>query len=548
MLFRSDPAAHPRYSRVLELDLMQVGMHIAGPRRPQDLLDYGDSARVLREVCFAPRSGGLLPPHAVAIAAITSCTNTSDPRLLIAAGLVARKARALGLKVPHWVKTSLAPGSPAAASYLQRAGLLDDLEAIGYAIVGFGCTTCIGNPGRLTDPIREAQREQRCKPVAILSGNRNFPGRVHPDIELSFIMSPPLVVIFGLAGDAARNLRTEPIQVTADGRSIRLEDLWPTHEEISVFAKLAANPLDYRRDFAVASRNPQWFALAAPQSARFPWNPDSTTLRRPPFVTASTASADSRLGEYRAHPLLVLGDDITTDHISPASAIPPDSLVADFLVARGEDRADLNVFASRRGNWEVMMRAAFHSKTLKNLFCESAPVAHTLHVPSGEVLPIWEVAERYREARESTVLVAGERYGTGSSRDWAAKGQRLLGIRAVLAMSFERIHRSNLIGMGILPLRLPRGVGPDTLRLSAGDQIEVVALPHQLTPRCDIAVRIIRAGGVIESLTVVAAVETQLEAELLRNGGVIPLILRRTIEQHTKVESGISAAAIPAGG
>ncbi len=537
-----DPDAYPRYTRVIEIDLTQVGMHIAGPRRPQDLLDYGDSARVLREIGFVPTGHGPLPPHAVAIAAITSCTNTSDPRLLIAAGLVARKARALGLNVPHWVKTSLAPGSPAAASYLQRAGLLEDLEAVGFAIVGYGCTTCIGNPGPLTEPIREAQREQHCKAVAILSGNRNFPGRVHPDIELSFIMSPPLVVIFGLAGDAARNLRTEPVAVTADGRGIRLEELWPTREEITAFAALAANPQDYRRDFAIASRNPQWFALSAPDSALFPWDPASTALRRPPFAALG---ADSLLGQYRAHPLLVLGNDITTDHISPASAIPPDSLVADFLVSRGEDRADLNVFASRRGNWEVMMRAAFHSKTLKNLFCDAAPVAHTLHVPSGEVLPIWEVAARYREVQLSVVLVAGERYGTGSSRDWAAKGQRLLGIRAVLAMSFERIHRSNLIGMGILPLRLPRGVGPDTLQLGAGDQIEVCALPNQLAPRCGIAVRIVRASGAIESLTAVAAVETQLEVELLKNGGVIPLILRRTIAKHASAKSGVSAAVVP---
>ena len=524
-----DPTASPRYTRVIEIDMDAIGMHIAGPRRPQDLMDYGDSAKALAAVNYQPQAIGPLPHHAVAIAAITSCTNTSDPKLLIAAGLVARKARAFGLKVPYWVKTSLAPGSPAAASYLKRAGLIEDLEAVGFGIVGYGCTTCIGNPGPLTIPIRDAQLAHQAKAVAILSGNRNFPGRVHPDIELSFIMSPPLVVIFGLAGDAARNLRDEPVQVTADGRNIYLNDLWPTREEIAAHELVAADPDDYKRDFTIASKNPLWFALKSPDSALFPWDPASTALRRPPFASAD---AGSLLGSYQAYPLLVVGDDVTTDHISPASAIPPDSLVADFLVSRGDDRFDLNVFASRRGNWEVMMRAAFHSKTLKNLLQSGMPVAYTLHVPSMEVQPIWDVAQRYKDAHQSVVLVAGERYGTGSSRDWAAKGQRLLGIRAVLAMSFERIHRSNLIGMGILPLRLPVGVGPNTLLLQPGDQIEVVAPVDALAPRSSVAVRILRADGALESLIATAAVETQLEVELLRSGGVIPLILAKTIAKH----------------
>jgi len=449
--------------------------------------------------------------------------------LLVAAGLVARKARALGLQVPPWVKTSLGPGSPAAASYLARAGLLEDLEAVGFGIVGYGCTTCIGNPGPLTPAIRAAQDAGQTKAVAILSGNRNFPGRVHPDIELSFIMSPPLVIAFALAGDAARNLRTEPLHTTAEGRRIFVQDLWPTRAEIAEHLALGADPADYRRDFAVASQNPLWFALPAPQTPLFPWDPASTALRRPPFAAVD---AGSLLGDYAAYPLLVLGDDITTDHISPASAIPPDSLVADFLVARGDDRRDLNVFASRRGNWEVMLRAAFHSKTLHNLLAPGLPVAHTLHVPSGEVLPIWDVAQRYQDAGQPVVLVAGERYGTGSSRDWAAKGQRLLGIRAVLACSFERIHRSNLIGMGILPLRFPPGTGPHTLHLQPGDRIAVAAPAATLAPRCPVAVRVLRADGREETLQATAAVETLLEVALLRSGGVIPLILGQTLAAH----------------
>lgn len=527
--FWFDPDANPRFTKIIQIDLSAIGMHIAGPRRPQDLMDYGDSAQALNEVKFEPVANGALPKHAVAIAAITSCTNTSDPELLIAAGLVARKARALGLKVPNWVKTSLGPGSPAAATYLTRAGLLEDLEAVGFGIVGYGCTTCIGNSGSLTAPVKMAQEAGETKAVAILSGNRNFPGRVHPDIELSFIMSPPLVIAFGLAGDASRNLRKEPVQTTVDGRPVFLQELWPTREEIAQHLALSSDPADFKKDFALASQNPMWFDLKAPETSLFPWDPKSTALRRPPFASVNEGS---QLGSYAAYPLLIVGDDITTDHISPASAIPPNSLVADFLVERGDDRNDLNVFASRRGNWEVMMRAAFHSKTLKNLLAPDVPVAHTLHVPSGQVQPIWDVAQQYRDAGESVVMVAGERYGTGSSRDWAAKGQRLLGIRAVLAMSFERIHRSNLIGMGILPLRFPSGVGPQSLQLQPGDRIEVSAPADALSPRCPITVRILRAGGEVEELQATAAVETQLEVTLLRSGGVIPLILQQTIAEH----------------
>ncbi|KAB2890985.1 MAG: aconitate hydratase AcnA, partial [Burkholderiaceae bacterium] len=385
-----------------------------------------------------------------------------------------------------------------------------------------------GNPGPLTAPVREAIAQGESQPVAILSGNRNFPGRVHPDLELSFIMSPPLVIAFGLAGRADVNLREEPVQTTADGRAVYLRDLWPTAEEIAQHLRQSADPADYRRDFAVASQNPLWHALEAPHSPRFPWDAASNALRRPPFASFSEGS---QLGVYTAWPLMILGDDITTDHLSPASAIPPDSLVADYLVARGESRNDLNVFASRRGNWEVMVRAAFHSKTLKNRLRPGLPVAHTLHVPSGEVQPIWDVAQRYHGAGESVVVVAGERYGTGSSRDWAAKGQRLLGIRAVLACSFERIHRSNLIGMGILPVKFPPGVHPDTLALQAGDRIEVHADPARLAPRGAIAVRVLRADGRVDALAGQAAVETRLVIDLLRQGGVIPRILHQTRER-----------------
>ncbi|MFS8974573.1 aconitate hydratase AcnA [Cupriavidus necator] len=524
-----DGEAQPRYTTVLELDLGTIGMHVAGPRRPQDLLGYADTARALQPFGFTPaHSRPDMPKHPVAIAAITSCTNTTDPALLVAAALVARKARGFGLRVPSWIKTSLAPGSPAAARYLERAGLMEDLAAVGFDIVGYGCTTCIGNPGPLTSPIHDAIVDGSALPVAILSGNRNFPGRVHPDLSLGFIMSPPLVVAFALAGNAEADLSQDAIQTAADGTPVFLKDLWPTREEIAALVARGAEPADYRDAFRVASANPLWHALPSPDTPRYPWNPASTALRRPPFASVDQGS---QLGSYEAYPLLVLGDDITTDHISPASAIPKDSFIADFLVSRGEDRDDLNVFASRRGNWEVMMRAAFYNKTLANLLHPEAPVGHTLHIPSGQLQPIFEVAERYRADGDAVVLVAGERYGTGSSRDCAAKGQRLLGIRAVIALSFERIHRSNLIGMGILPVRLPSGAGPDTLNIKPGDKIHVDAPAHAIAPRCRIPVRIVRANGVVDEIEATAAVETQLEVELLRRGGVIPLILHKTLAQ-----------------
>ncbi|ODP35632.1 aconitate hydratase AcnA [Pandoraea sp. ISTKB] len=520
----------PRYTREIEIDLATVELHVAGPRRPQDLLPYAKTGDALREVAGQPaHTSTSLPVWPVAIAAITSCTNTSDPAQLIAAGLVARRARALGLRVADWVKTSLAPGSPAAVDYLQRAGLTDDLAAVGFDIVGFGCTTCIGNSGPLSAPIAQAIAEQTASPVAMLSGNRNFPGRVHPDLSLGFIMSPPLVIAYALAGSAAIDLSTSPVQTRADGTAIYLKDLWPTREEVDALVASGTRATDFKSAFAIASCNPMWSNLDAPQSARFPWDPDSTALRRPPFASLD---AGTQLGDYTAYPLLALGDDVTTDHISPASAIPKQSYVADFLVEKGDDRNDLNVFASRRGNWEVMVRAAFYSKTLVNLLADDLPVAHTVHGPSGDVMPIFEAAQRYQAAGDPVVLLAGARYGTGSSRDWAAKGQRLLGIRAVIAVSFERIHRSNLIGMGILPLRFPAGIDPVTLAIRPNDTIHIAANAETISPRGAVEVRIDRADGRSERFTATAAVETRLEIALLRQGGVIPSILQRTLAQH----------------
>jgi aconitate hydratase len=525
-----DPEAAPRYTDVLDIDMDRIGTSLAGPRRPQDLLAPSQTRAALAP-WLEPRAdepSREIPDGAVAIAAITSCTNTSDPRLTIAAGLLARKARRLGIKPPAWVKTSFAPGSPTAERYLARAGLLDDLAALGFGVVGYGCTTCIGNSGPLAPVMNDAVTQHGTVPVAVLSGNRNFPGRVHPQIEAGFLGSPPLVVAYALAGDAKRDILADPVATTDDGRSVYLPELWPSGDEVDAALAVAAESEDYAAAYGNAAASEAWSQLDAPQTQRFPWDAASTYLKRPPFAAAKTPL---RLGAYMAHPLLVLGDDITTDHISPAGQIPARSEAGRWLIEHGQRADDLNVYASRRGNWEVMLRGLFANRTVRNLLGDAIPPGSTIHAPSGEVLPLWRAAERYRADGLSTVVVAGGRYGTGSSRDWAAKGLGLLDVRAVLAMSFERIHRSNLIGMGILPLRLPADRHPSSLHLAPGDRIEIDASPLHLAPRTMIPVAIHRHIGEALRFTATVAVETALEVEILRSGGIIPSILRPLLQR-----------------
>jgi aconitate hydratase len=522
-----DPEAAPRFTDVVEIDLDEVEVSLAGPRRPQDRIPAGRTVEALAPMLAAKpaRTSTEQPGNgSVAIAAITSCTNTSDPRLLVAAGLLARKARAFGLTPPAWVKTSLAPGSPTAERYLRRTGLLGDLEAVGFGIVGYGCTTCIGNSGPLPAIIEQAMAERDIIPVAVLSGNRNFPGRVHPQLEAGFLASPPLVVAFALAGDVNRDILTDSIGRSSTGEDIRLADLWPTGDEIDVALATAMDASDVERSYEEAEASETWRVLDAPGTALFPWDETSTYIRRPPFAGFGKGTL---LGTYAAHPLLVLGDDITTDHISPAGQVPSRGEAAEYLVERGENRRDLNVFASRRGNWEAMVRGLFTNKSVCNLLDPQIAPGFAIHAGSGEHLPLWQAAERYAGEGASVVVVAGERYGMGSSRDWAAKGVALLGARAVLASSFERIHRSNLIGMGILPLRLPADRHPTSLHLKLGDQILIDADPARISPRCTVPVTIRRASGASETFAATAAIETGLEVEILRGGGIIPLILRR---------------------
>ena len=528
--FWFDPEAEPRYTRDIEIDLSTIVTSAAGPRRPQDRMDVSGIPAALHSdgrVDEAVRAEAEIPEYPVALASITSCTNTTDPRLLIAAGLLARRARARGLTPPSWVKTSLAPGSPAAASYLKRSGLTEDLSAVGFDIVGFGCATCIGNSGGLTDAIERVRDAGTSRPVAMLSGNRNFPGRVHPDLELGFLMSPPMVVAYGLAGRADVDLTRDPVGHGDDGAEVHLAELWPSAEEIDAVVSAAMDPEDFARDFRAASENRLWHEIDEPTGPLFPWDEGSTMLRPPPFAEPGQSHL---LGDFTAHPLLVVGDDITTDHISPASAIPRDSFVADFLVERGEDRRDLNVFASRRGNWEVMARGAYYNRNVVNGLCPTAPTATTVFGPSGEQMLLWDAAERYAREATPVVVVAGERYGMGSSRDWAAKVQRLLGVRAVLAASYERIHRSNLIGMGILPLVVPAKHRARLDALRPGETVRIEAGADQLAVRGLVRVTVLdAAGAVVVNFDARAAVDTEFEVELLRAGGVIPTILNQTL-------------------
>ncbi|WP_349963301.1 aconitate hydratase AcnA [Rhizobium sp. ZPR3] len=523
-----DPDANPSFTSVVELDLGSVEPSLAGPQRPQDRISLSDTQAAIAGMRKS-ESAGFVPDQpndgAVAIAAITSCTNTSDPRLLLAAGLLARKAAALGLRPAHWVKTSLAPGSPTAERYLRRAGLLDDLETMGFGIVGYGCTTCIGNSGALTPSVSDAMRERDVLPVAVLSGNRNFPGRVHPQLEAGFLGSPPVVVAFAIAGTVDIDILTDPIGVDLYGRPVRLSDVWPSGAEIDDALALAISPTDFEPAFQAAEDSAQWADLPAPTTTLFPWHEASTYIRRPPFANIGEGS---RLGIYEAQPILVLGDDITTDHISPAGAIAANGDAGRYLIERGENPYDLNVFSSRRGNWEAMIRGLFTNKNVRNRLGEHLAPGSTIHAPSQRTMALWDAAESYRAEGIPVVIIAGERYGMGSSRDWAAKGVALLGVRAVIASSFERIHRWNLIGMGVLPLKLPESLSSSQIDLKPGDTVTVHAASDAITARCSVLIEISRAGERMEVETV-AAIETAAEVAILRAGGILPMILRQKL-------------------
>ena len=524
---------------MVRVDLSRLTPVVAGPRRPQDRCPAGQTREGIertlkRPLDQTPADGATIPDGAVGIAAITSCTNTSDPRLLIMAGLLARKARVRGLTPPAWVKTSLAPGSPSEGVYLERAGLLEDLAAVGFDIVGFGCTTCIGNSGALPDAIEAALGHGKAV-TAVLSGNRNFPGRVHPKLDLSYLTSPPLVVAFALMGDVRNNILADPIGVATEGKPVSLADLWPTSDEVEHALNEAFVAEDVPHAFSRAADNDAWEAIDAPRSARFPWDPASRYLCRPAFASFPQPC---RAGRFAAQPLLVLGDDMTTDHISPAGQIDPESAAGRWLIERGADPKALNVYAAYRGHWEVMLRGLFTNHLALNHLAPDLPIAHT-HLDDGSAAPLHVAAETLQANAQPAIILAGERYGMGSSRDWAAKGVALLGIQAVIARSFERIHRTNLIGMGVLPIEILDDFMPASASITPRDRFGVDLPEDRLRPRQETAIVYRRADGSERTIKAQLAVDTTQEVATLLAGGVLPAVVQRKLARQSLSRSGV---------
>jgi len=549
-LFRTAQTPDPIFTDTLELRLEDVEPSVAGPKRPQDRIRLWDVKREFRkaQASLDQTSSGLytLPPKAarqtvqakpgrsldhgsVVIAAITSCTNTSNPSVMIGAGLLAKKAVERGLKVPPHVKTSLAPGSKVVTEYLQRSGLLPYLEELGFYLVGYGCTTCIGNSGPLPEPVAKEIIEKNLVVAAVLSGNRNFEGRIHPLVKANFLASPPLVVAYALAGTIDIDLANEPIGTDKDGKPVYLKDLWPSSREIAEIMN-SITPEMFQRTYAnVFDGNPQWNAITGVEGELYRFDPASTYIQEPPYFREFSLEPKPPTDIHGARVLVMLGDSVTTDHISPAGDIPLDSPAGKYLRERGIEKKDFNSYGSRRGNHEVMMRGTFANVRLKNLLVPGVEGGWTVHFPSGERLTIYDAAMRYQSERVPLIVLAGKEYGTGSSRDWAAKGPALLGVKAIIAESFERIHRSNLVGMGILPLQYKEGQNAQALGLTGQELFDIVGISALEKPRQELTVRARKPDGSVTEFTVIARLDMPIEIEYYRNGGILPTVLRQML-------------------
>jgi len=540
-LFRTDATPDAVYASTIELDLSTVEPSLAGPRRPQDRVGLGHAkasfATALPELRKGIKTGmpgttgttgTQLKDGSVVIAAITSCTNTSNPSVMIAAGLLAKRAVERGLTSQPWVKTSLAPGSKVVTDYLVKAGLQEYLDALGFQLVGYGCTTCIGNSGPLPDDVAAEVRERGLVVCSVLSGNRNFEGRIQQDVRANYLASPPLVVAYALAGSLNVDLTTEPLGHDRSGAPVFLKDLWPTGQEIqrTLLASVSADMFrsQYAKVFDGAER---WRSLPAPTGDRFAWEPDSTYIRRPPFLENLQREAAPPAELHGARVLALLGDSITTDHISPAGSIKADSPAGQYLIAEGVAPKDFNSYGARRGNHEVMMRGTFANVRLKNALAPGTEGGWTTCLLNGAVTSIFDAADVYRAAGVPLVVLAGKEYGSGSSRDWAAKGTMLLGVKAVIAESFERIHRSNLVNMGVLPLEFLAGESPAALGLTGHEIFDVTGVGATLTPRALAAVRARRDDGWTREFLVRVRVDTPEELIAFRHGGILPYVLRR---------------------
>jgi len=550
-LFADGTGPDATYDETIELDLSTVVPSLAGPKRPQDRVPLSDAkARFLSALpqmlaerkppAAAPPGGGMaaatgatIDHGAVVIAAITSCTNTSNPSVLVAAGLVARKAVERGLRRQPWVKTSLAPGSKVVTAYLEKAGLAPYLDTLGFNTVGYGCTTCIGNSGPLIKEVT-AQIEARGLIVAsVLSGNRNFEGRVQPLVRANYLASPPLVVAYAIAGSMTIDLTTEPIGNDKAGKPVYLKDIWPTEKEIqdAITASLSAGM--YRDVYAkVFEGDSRWRAVVPPAGDRFAWDEGSTYIQNPPYFDGLTLEPPAARPIAGARVLAVLGDSITTDHISPAGNIKADSPAGRFLQSKGVQPRDFNQYGARRGNHEVMMRGTFANIRLKNLLVPGVEGGVTAYQPGGEVMAMFDASVKYKAAGVPLVILAGKEYGSGSSRDWAGKGTALLGVKAVIAESFERIHRSNLVNMGVLPLQFKAGEGVAALGLTGLETYEIVgAADDRLMPRVDITVKATVADGPVKTFTAVVRIDTPDELVSFRNGGILPYMVRRIVRE-----------------
>ncbi len=526
----ADALATAEYERVLSFDLPSVVRSMAGPSNPHKRLPTADLAA--RGIA-APwtETPGQMPDGAVIIAAITSCTNTSNPSVMLAAGLVARKAVERGLTVPAYVKTSLAPGSRVVTDYLDKAGLTPYLDAVGFQTVGYGCTTCIGNSGPLPDPVAKAVTEGDLVASAVLSGNRNFEGRVNPLVKANYLASPPLVVAYALAGTTDIDLSSEPLGKGKDGQPVYLKDIWPTAEEVQQVVAQCVLPEMFRERYSnVFGANDKWNALPTSEGDLYDWNVLSTYIQEPPFLVNLTRDPQPLRPIRGARILAALGDSVTTDHISPAGSISAKSPAGKFLQEHGVTPVDFNSYGARRGNDRVMTRGTFANIRIRNQLTPETEGGVTKHFPDGEQMSIYDAAMKYQAEGVPLLILAGAEYGTGSSRDWAAKGTMLLGVRAVLAVSYERIHRSNLVGMGVLPLELPTGETWKSLGLAGDETYDLIGIDDTLAPGSIITVEAKNAAGqVVKSFQCKARIDTPVELDYYRNGGILQTVLRKLL-------------------
>jgi aconitate hydratase len=542
-LWRSD--IEPEFTDLLDLDISNVRPSLAGPKRPQDRVLLGDVGAGFTKVMNdefrksaelnkrAPVEGAShdLGHGDVVIAAITSCTNTSNPSVLIAAGLVAKNARAKGLKVKPWVKTSLAPGSQVVTDYLARAGLTEHLDAMGFNLVGYGCTTCIGNSGPLPPAISKSVGDNDLVVASVLSGNRNFEGRVNQDVRANYLASPPLVVAYALAGSIYKNLETEPLGLGSDGKPVFLKDIWPSNADIEALQRSAVTPEMFASRYGdVFKGDVNWQGIKVSGGQTYAWPSSSTYVANPPYFEGMSMSPTPPKDIIDARVLALFGDSITTDHISPAGSIKKTSPAGKYLTEHGVTQADFNSYGARRGHHEVMMRGTFANIRIKNAMVvdekgNQVEGGETLYQPSGERMAIYDAAMKYKQEGCGLVVFAGKEYGTGSSRDWAAKGTMLLGVRAVIAESFERIHRSNLIGMGVLPLVFQNGQSWSSLGLTGAEEVSLAGVvgfkPRQIVP-----LMIKRPGGSVDQVDVLCRIDTENEVEYFHNGGILHYVLR----------------------